>query len=509
MKHSIRVRVTIVYMLSIIFILLGTLAMNSWGLERFYLDTTVRQISSAYERINTIVMQAHENDEEILSEIDRYVEGTATHQLADIISEYSDKYNTTIVVADSNTSTSLFSSERNGVDLWQRMQTILFSDTDQSGEDVVKKTTNYQIFTRHSSQGTISSVDMFGYCDDNYTMIIMTMPMADIRANVDVANKFAMYVVVIAALASLIIIYFLTRQVTLPIQQLADISKKMGEQDFATRYEGKSEDEIGLLGRNMNTMAEKLESTITELKNANAKLQADIDKKEQVDKMRQEFIANVSHELKTPIALIQGYAEGLMDGMCEDKDSQDYYTSVIIDEADKMNKMVKQLLTLSALEVGGDSLNIERFDLTELISGVLQSTRILASEHDISFEFDDTNELFVWGDEFKIEEVTTNYVSNAIHHTPDGGHIKISTQLDGERVHVEVHNSGSHIPDEDLEHIWEKFYKVDKAHSREYGGSGIGLSIVKAIMEKHGMPYGAKNAEDGVIFWYEVDAKNE
>ena len=232
----------------------------------------------------------------------------------------------------------------------------------------------------------------------------------------------------------------------------------------------------------------------------------------QINEMRKEFIANVSHELKTPIALIQGYAEGLVEGMAEDKENRDYYCGVIMDEAGKMNRMVRQLLTLTALEFGGERLSVERFDLTELIASVISSSGVLLKQNELTVDFDGKEPVYVMGDEFKIEEVITNYLTNAIHHVGGGEkkiQIRIDHRRDGKEVCVEVFNTGNPIPDEALPNLWTKFYKVDKARTREYGGSGIGLSIVKAIMEMHHKACGVKNHENGVEFWFTLDTAGE
>ena len=197
-----------------------------------------------------------------------------------------------------------------------------------------------------------------------------------------------------------IIMYFAGKKITSPILSLAALSERMSELDFDARYTGDSEDEIGVLGNSMNTLSEKLKETIGELKTANNELQKDIEEKIRIDEARKEFIANVSHELKTPIALIQGYAEGLTEGMAEDPESRDYYCEVIQDEAGKMNKMVKQLLTLTALEFGNDKPVMEQFDLVTLISGVLSSAKILLQQKEAQVIFDASEPVMVWADEF-------------------------------------------------------------------------------------------------------------
>ena len=192
----------------------------------------------------------------------------------------------------------------------------------------------------------------------------------------------------------------------------------------------------------------------------------------------------------------------------DDEESRDFYCEVIMDEADKMNRMVKKLLTLNQLEFGNDMVVMERFDVTELIRGVIQSSSILLKQNGISLSFHTDLPMYVWADEFKVEEVMTNYLSNAIHHAKDPKRIDIKyTQME-DYVRISVFNTGEPIPAEDLDRVWIKFYKVDKARTREYGGSGIGLSIVKAIMDSFHRECGVVNHADGVEFWFELDTKS-
>ncbi len=205
----------------------------------------------------------------------------------------------------------------------------------------------------------------------------------------------------------------------------------------------------------------------------------------------------------------------------EDAESRDLYCDVIMDEANKMNRMVKQLLTLNQLEFGAEVITMDRFDLTELFRGVIHSTAFLRDHENISLEFIDEDgadllqekePVWVWADEFKTEEVMVNFMSNAIHYAAGQRHIRVSLEHREGCVRIKVFNTGSFIPEKDLEQIWVKFFKVDKARTREYGGSGIGLSIVKAIMDSFHQECGVYNLEDGVEFWFELDAtgvKNE
>ena len=275
--------------------------------------------------------------------------------------------------------------------------------------------------------------------------------------------------------------------------------------DFEAKYSGKGKNEISLLGDNINVLSETLYETIKELKTANNELQKDIEKKNRTDEMRKEFLANVSHELKTPIALIQGYSEGLKEGINDDAESRAFYCDVIMDEAAKMNQMVKKLMTLNQLEFGYDVVSMERFDIVLLIRNYIQSAGILTKQNDISVRMACETPLYVWGDEFKTEEVFANYFSNAVNHCEGERVIEIRFDQMGNKVRIEVFNTGERIPEESMPHLWEKFYKVDKARTRAYGGSGVGLSIVKAIMESMNQGYGVRNDENGVAFWFELE----
>ena len=300
----------------------------------------------------------------------------------------------------------------------------------------------------------------------------------------------------------------MTKRITNPISELTVLSSRMKNLDFDAKYKCRAGNEIDELGENFNKMSEELEKTISELKSVNNQLQKDIENKIRIDQQRQEFLNNVSHELKTPIALVQGYAEGLKENISDDPESREFYCDVIMDEAAKMNKLVKNLLTLNHLEEGRDEVKMERFDIVSLIKGILQSMDIMIQQKEAKVSFEAEEPVYVWADEFRIEEVVTNYTSNALNHLDGDREIEICVCPDGDRVRITVFNTGNPIPEADIPNVWKKFYKVDKARTREYGGSGIGLSIVKAIMESHNQEYGVRNYDNGVEFWFTLDRKS-
>jgi len=169
--------------------------------------------------------------------------------------------------------------------------------------------------------------------------------------------------------------------------------------------------------------------------------------------------------------------------------------------------MVRKLLTLNQLEFGNDQVTMERFDITQLVKGVISGMKLLIEDKGAEVTINTDEPVYVWGDEFKIEEVVTNYMSNALNHLDYDKKIDVRIIRENGLVRVSVFNTGNPIPEGDIDKIWDKFYKVDKARTREYGGSGIGLSIVKAIMESHNQQCGVKNYEDGVQFWFTLEGK--
>lgn len=374
--------------------------------------------------------------------------------------------------------------------------------------EVLYSNDQYQLLRKNDTRLDSEYLVLVGVLE-NGDMILMRTAVESIRESAAISNRFLLFAGAAAIISSLLVAFFTTRHITKPLQQLTDISKRMVDLDFNAKYKSNRSNsyEVEELGNHINRLSENLERTISELKTANVELQDDIEKKIQIDEMRKEFLSNVSHELKTPLALIQGYAEGLQECINDDAESREFYCDVIIDEADKMNRMVKKLLTLNQLEFGNDQVVMERFNMTELITGVANSTKILREQKNIRLELENPEEAWVWGDEFKVEEVITNYMSNAINHADGEKEIRVFYTRSEDKLRVSVFNTGQPIPEEDLDKIWVKFYKVDKARTREYGGSGIGLSIVKAIMDSLHQQCGVINHEDGVEFWMELSTK--
>lgn len=363
---------------------------------------------------------------------------------------------------------------------------------------------HYLIQQNHDNRLNADYYDLLGQIGDRY-YVSVRRSVSFVDESVDAATHVFTVVGVFMTLIGSLAMLVVASQFTKPIHNMAQVAVKMQELDFDAKVLVHGKDEISALGNAMNDLSSRLENTISELKSANMELSEDILKKEEVDEMRKDFLAHVSHELKTPIALIQGYAEGLKENISDDQESRDFYCEVIMDEANKMNIMVKKLLSLNELEFGNNKLDVQRFDIVSLVNNIIQSSSILLQGFDGELQVEQHDPIYVWADEYRISEVITNYLTNAIHYVSPKGEIRIQYFLEDKQVKVQVFNTEEPLPQEELDKLWIKFYKVDKARTREYGGSGIGLSIVAATMEAHNKAYGVENVEGGIAFYFCLD----
>ena len=345
---------------------------------------------------------------------------------------------------------------------------------------------------------------------DNGNMLYIRIQVASIEESVQISNRLLIFIGGISILIAGVLASFISKKFTQPILELNDIAQDMSKLDFSKKYKMKNtDDEINNLGKSINIMSDKLESTIKQLRETNVELEKDIEEKSKIDEMRKQFISDVSHELKTPIALIQGYAEGLVENVNSDEESRKMYAEVILDEAGKMDKLVKQLLELMKLEYGKREFNNTKFDIIELIKEVIRKCDVMLKENNIEVEFEDNEQIYVTADEFYIDQVVTNYFTNAIKHVKEiNGEKKIKISIKenkDNKVRISIFNTGENIPEIELDRIWKRFYKVDSSRNREDGGSGIGLALVKAIMNNYENNFGVENKDNGVEFYFELD----
>ena len=495
-KHSLRKQMVITFVSALLILIGLILLINTSFLEKYYVMHKTRDLTSLYTIIDREVSEGRIKDEDVKSRIEKHA---ARKNISIIIM---DPENEICFTTDSEA----MSSEHD--ELYFEVCKYRFDKNYDNGK-ILKRTDSYAVYQTIDTFSNEEYLEMGGSLADN-SSFVMRSSTEVIKDSAKLANKFFIYLGIVAVVLGGALVWFNSNSIVKPIKELAELSKRMANLDFDARYESGGDSEISVLGNNFNIMSDKLEKTISELKSANNKLLKEIERKEQLDEMRREFLGNVSHELKTPIALIQGYAEGLKEGVSDDPESREFYCDVIIDEASKMNNMVKNLLALNQLEFGSEKLEFERFDIVSVIKGVLSSCDLLVKQAGARAEYIGDDHIYVWGDEFKAEQVIRNYLTNAINHVENEKRIEIRTVLrENNLVRVTVFNSGKPIPEEDLERLWDKFYKVDKSHTRSYGGHGIGLSIVKAIMKSFNRDFGVINYDNGVELWFEVDAGKE
>ena len=323
---------------------------------------------------------------------------------------------------------------------------------------------------------------------------------AQIENSAKTANKFITIIALAVLIIALLWVFWFSKKISKPISEMNVLTKNMAALNFDKKLSPHSNDEIGQLAVSINNLSEKLNVTLQDLNASNAQLRDEIELEHQLDTMRRGFVANVSHELKTPIAIIQGYAEGIK--LDINSASNDKYLDVIIDESHRMNKLVLSLLNLSKYESGQIDLNFRDFDICELIKA--RGERILRGKK-VNVIYDIPESYNVFADPDQIDQVIKSYMENALSHVNEDGVIKVSV-LNGENNTsiVSVYNSGSRVEEEQMPQIWQSFYRGDKSHNRESGRFGLGLSIVSAIMKLHRENCGVYNTDDGVCFWFTV-----
>ena len=489
---SIRFKLFLTLCVVIAIIVLCLVAINSVVLESFYLYSKTQTVKGVYNKINDYYNRTGDygNIEEELQRIafnnnfDIFIE---TDQNVIAFSTNRDFYSVLDIISNSRN----YNDTRNN-------DNVIYVDDDMRIEKINDQNNN------------ISYILLSGRLDNGYSLYI-SIPAVPIEQSVDISNQALIIIGLIILIISAFIASYISKKFTSPIVELNDITNKMARLDFSKKYYlADTDDEINELGKNINTMSDKLETTIKQLRDNNLELEKDIEEKSKIDEMRKQFISDVSHELKTPIALIQGYAEGLLENVNTDDESRKFYAEVILDESNKMDTLVKQLLELMKLEYGKREFNNENFNIVELINEVIRKCKVMIEEKNITIEFDSSKQVMVNADEFYIEQVVTNYFTNAIKHSEEvNGEKKICIKISNteSKVRVSVFNTGNNIPEEHLSKVWGRFYKEDSSRNRNDGGTGIGLALVKAIMNNYKNDYGVINRESGVEFYFELDCE--
>ena len=483
---SVRFKLFFTMCVVILVIILSLVLINSIVLENFYIYSKTATIKQVYQKVN-----------------DYYNTENTNVDLETELKQIAYKNNFDILIK-TDTNLIIFTSDREFLS-----STYILKDINEiKSKNIEENETKINVKVTTDEVNNVSYMFLTGILDNGYVLYIR-MPISPIEESVKISNTVLLMIGGITLVVAGIIASFISRKFTNPILQLNDIANKMAKLDFSKKYRiTDTEDEINELGRSINTMSDKLEATIKELQKNNIELEKDIEEKSKIDEMRKQFISDVSHELKTPIALIQGYAEGLIENVNSDEESRKFYAEVILDETNKMDKLVKQLLELMKLEYGKREFDNEKFNINELINEVLRKCSVMINEKNIKVYFENKEPIYVYADEFYMDQIITNYLTNAIKHAEEvekENKIEIKVEKVSNKIRVSVFNTGENIPEEDLQRIWGRFYKLDSSRNRQDGGSGIGLALVKAIMNNYQNEYGVENKKNGVEFYFDMD----
>lgn len=489
---SVRIKLFFTLCIVITMIILLLIIVNNVVLEKFYLYNKTKVMKHIYEQINTSY-----NNKLPYDKIEENLKVLSINNNLDIL-----------VRTDENIL--MLATDKYKTDYTDEIE--FFTNIKEKGENLQilykEKLININLIKENDTK--VNYIIVSAYLDNGYELYMRT-PTADLQESARISNNVLIAIGSAVIIISGIIASFVSRKFASPILELNSIAQKMSNLDFSQKYQIKdTEDEINNLGKSINIMSDKLENTIKQLTVNNSELEKDIERKSKIDEMRKQFISDVSHELKTPIALIQGYAEGLVENVNADDESREFYANVILDEANKMDRLVKQLLELMKLEYGKREFNNESFDIVALINEVIRKCNVMVEENNIKVYFDCKNVIMAYADVFYVEQIITNYFTNAIKYSKEVNgerKIEINILLDTEKnkIRVSIFNSGDNIDESELQRIWGRFYKIDSSRNREKGGTGIGLAFVKAIMNNYQNEYGAVNKPGGIEFFFDLD----
>lgn len=449
-------------------VILGGIYINNNFLEEFYSKKRIEQLKEARELIT-------EN-------------GVPTEEM---IENYSHKYNITINIRGeiSKSDQTFYQNQRrlNRKEMTMSYQNLKF-DSNNEGNRI----------NTHMGMKNLEYYKLLPTGE----LVILKISLDSIKSTVGIVNKFYLYTGLIILIGSLFFIYLFSLHITRPVLILNSIISRMVKMDFSHRADLKSGDELEELGTNINFLSLELEKNISSLKLSNIKLQDEVEKIKKIDELRKDFIGSITHEIKTPITVINTHAEMILYDMVENKKEEKEYLKTIISEGVNINDLLNKLLEIIKLEETIGDLKEEELNISNMIKDEINKYKIDIAEKKVELKLNLGDKVSVLGDRFQIRQVLTNIMSNAISYVDEGGKLDFNILDLGDNIAIEIINTGSTIPEDKLENIWKAFYRVEKSRNRKYGGVGLGLTIVSRILERHRSKYGVENLKNGVKFWF-------
>lgn len=480
MKISIRYKIVLSFLFVITLLFISQMIFNVYFAESYYIDSKSNFMEKAYDEIQ----ENYSSSADVLEAITTEYENS--HNLAIIIRE---GYNVVYTTFDRQLGNTDAMHEPNV------MRPEYYPDDYE-----YKQSPTAEIVAPGSEMEMLRYLGMFEY-EGETIYVSLSLPMASIQQSTEIFSSASMVISIVALIIGFLISILLATSITKPITDVEKLAAKLSKQDFtSTANENVSSLELSSLAQSINKMSSQLEQAIYDLNDANEKLKADVDQQKKMDELRREFIGNVSHEMKTPLALLQIYASNLKtDVPGIDKE---YYCDTIIEETDRLSEMVSSMLDISSIESGLSKMDLADMSLSDMTNGLISKITPMLEDYTVTTKI--TPDINISGDGKYLEQAMKNYVNNAVEHTDVGKKIDITLELCGERAIYKVRNEGVNIADEHIAQIWDSFYRMDKARVRSGNNVGLGLHIVKTIIDKHGGSCSVKNEENAVVFSFEL-----
>lgn len=485
MFKSISNKLTFIIILLVSLLLLGSMLFMSYSFESYYTQTKKTALAENLESFRNRSI-------------------TANDTLIESINEFETSNNTRLFIFGQNGSLQYMAyggSKIDGdyIEIINRFFTDMLRDSTLPESLLSDQTIISREYERQDGSMnyflTASSIRIQG--SDSFAISISSM--VPINESARTIKNFFVYVFMGGFLVVVILAFLISNTVTKPIRKLTASSKELADLNFDSPIDMTQKDEIGELAESLSILSTNLKSALGELSEKNKLLEEDILKRQKLETQRKDFIRDISHELKTPITLIQGYTEGLIDGIGED--SKEEYLSIILDETRNMEKLVKDMIELSYTESEAFVLSCTRFNLS---SALMDSVTPFMdyNSRSVKFNFNIEKQYFIKGDRIKLSTVLRNILKNAVTYTEkdDTAEIDVLLQEENGELILKIVNSPAHIDEEELSDIWIQFYKKDRSRQRTDGSSGLGLSIIKNILDKHQLQYSLKNDKGGVAF---------
>ena len=398
--------------------------------------------------------------------------------------------------------------ENVSIDLYDNQDNYLYEGTgsflSSNKLNVISRTQNEDgsYFNVVAEEGSTTQYIVFGKDFENGYHIEITAQKDPIQENANLATRVTTTLTILALVLALVFISVYSKHFTKPLIQMSEVANRIANLDFSAKCEINRGDEIGTLAENINVVSDSLNAALSELREKNEQLMEDIEKERRIEQMRADFISAASHELKTPIAIIRGYAEGLKMNVSEENESASEYCDIIMRESDRMNVLVLNMLEQSLYSSGVKKPDMVEFNVSSFIEDLLKTVTPIFEEKGVTANYIETEELSAFADKTQMTTVLSNIVLNACSHASGEKLIEITAEKTDNKIKVNVFNTGSRVEDKDKDGIFTSFYRADKAHSRAEGRFGLGLAIVKSITENHNCECGFENKENGVTFWF-------